>query len=237
MTLHALPDTFARTRRSLHLLHFYALSYARQQSDGEVWLSPSPSGITTPPFGGRALRVEGTHLIEEVDGTEVRRAPITTLRAALGFAGVEFDRARGKRNDIEVPVDLDEVLAVDEVAVDALAEWFLLGERVLTGILDSATDADQTAIRLWGEHFDLAIETGSEERRRRASVGFAPGDEHIAEPYAYVAPWWKDDVSDLLGDTESFGGVAMRYSELVGVVDPDAAAHEFLARVLGALAA
>lgn len=232
-----LPSAFAATRRSLHLLHFYALSYARQQSDGEVWLLPAPDGIATPTFDGRVLAVRGTDLVEEVDGVETRREPISTLRAGLAFAGVEFDRPRGERNDIEVPDDLDEVLEVDGHSVEVLAEWFLLGARVLGDLLATAEDASETTIRLWGEHFDLAIETGSEDRRRRASVGFAPGDEHIDEPYAYVAPWWKDETARLLPGTESFGGVAIRWSELVGVDDPEGSAHGFLAGALAALAA
>ena len=230
-----LPETFAATRRSLHLLHFYALSYARQQVDGEVWLLPAPGGIVTPRFGERVLRVEGTDLVEEVEGVEVAREPITTLRGALSFAGVAFDRPRGERNDIEVPDELDEVLAPDAHAVEVLAAWYLLGERVLGALLADAEDAADTQVRLWGEHFDLAIEVGSEARKRRASVGFAPGDEHIDEPYAYVAPWWKEETADLLPPTESFGGVAIRYSELAEADDPERAALGYLSDALSKL--
>ena len=84
-------------------------------------MTPTPGGIGTPPFGGRVLRFEGVDMVEEIDGVETKREPITTLRTALSFAGVEFDRPRGERNDIEVPVDHDESFEVDPDSVAALA--------------------------------------------------------------------------------------------------------------------
>ena len=235
MRLQPLPTTFTETRRALHLIHFYALSYARQQVDGEVWLSPSESGIATPAFGGRVFRVDGTDLVEEVDGVETNRAAICSLDDALAFAGVEFDRPRGERNDIEIPEDTSEEFAVDPASVAVLAEWYGLGERVLDRLMTVIDDAESTEVRLWGEHFDLAIETGSEAAQRRASVGFSPGDEGITEPYVYVAPWWKAETAGLLPATQPFG-VAIRYSELRASEDPGETAFRFLTDALERLA-
>ncbi len=223
-----LPEGFASTRRALHLISFYAFSYARQQVDGEVWLTPTPGGMGTPPFGGRTLRFEGVHMVEDWDGIEATRRPITTLRAALAFAGVGFDRPRGERNDIEMPVDLDEVFAVDAGSARVLASFYALGQEVLDKIVESAPDGDLTKPRLWNEHFDLAVELGSDADGLRASMGFSPGDRHLPDPYVYVAPWSKNETVDLLPPTTSFGGVALQYSDLLGRDHPAEAAEAFL---------
>ncbi len=232
-----LTDGFASTRRALHLISFYGFSYARQQADGEVWMTPTPGGIGTPPFDGRVLRFDGVEMVEEIDRVETKREPITTLRTALAFAGVEFDRARGERNDIEVPDDLDERFEVAAGAAASFAAFYSLGNEVLGGLVAEAADGDRTAVRLWGEHFDLAIELGSEAEKRRASVGFSPGDDHIPEPYVYVAPWWKDETAHLLPSTAAFGGVALRYSDLLAAENPGGVAAHFIGSALTQLSA
>lgn len=223
-----LNEGFADTRRALHLITFYAFSYARQQVDEEVWLTVTRNGVGTPPFDGRSLRFEGADMVEETDGKETGRRAITTLRSALDFAGVEFDRPRGERNDIEVPEDLEEEFRVDADSVAALSSCFSLGQEVLGRVLASAPDRDDTGVRLWNEHFDLAIELGDEETQRRASIGFSPGDAHVPEPYVYVVPWWNDETADLLPSNTSFGGVALHYRELLAADDPPATTEAFI---------
>lgn len=226
--LRPLNEGFTDTRRALHLITFYAFSFARQQVDGDVWLTVSPKGVGTPPFDGRSLRFEGVDMVEETGGEETGRRAITTLRSALDFAGVEFDRPRGERNDIEVPEDLDEVFTVDAGSVGAIAAFFALGREVLERVLTSAPDRDGTAVRLWNEHFDMAIELGDEATQRRASIGFSPGDGHIPEPYVYVVPWWKDETAHLLASNTSFGGAALHYLELLATDDPAETAVAFI---------
>lgn len=231
MTLPAIPGTFAETRRSLHLVLFYAVSKARQEVDGEVWSVPYPGGFGTPPGPGRMFRVDLDHLVEEFPSREVKREPIATLEAAMAFCGVEFDRARGERNDVEVPERTDEELSVDPAAASVIAAWFDVGWEVLGRVLERAPDADGTERRLWNEHFDLAIEIGSEEEHRRAAVGFSPGDEAIEEPYAYVAPWFKDETAEALGPTHPFG-VAIAWSEVEDAPDPEGEIERFLVGAL-----
>ena len=36
---------------------------------------------------------------------------------------------------------------------------------------------------LWPEHFDIGIDA------EQVNYGVSPGDDFLAEPYAYVAPW------------------------------------------------
>lgn len=226
--LRPLNEGFADTRRALHLITFYAFSYARQQVDGEVWLTVTSNGVGTPPFAGRSLRFEGSDMVEETDGEETGRRAITTLRSALDFAGVKLDRPRGERNDIEAPEDLDEEFRVDADSVAALTSFFSLGRNALERVLAFAPDRDGTSVRLWNEHFDMAIELGDEATQRRASIGFSPGDAHILEPYVYVVPWWKDETADLLPSNTSFGGVALHYRELLAADDPPATAEAFI---------
>jgi hypothetical protein len=228
MPLLPIPTTYQESRRGLHLVLFYATSYARQQADGEVWSVPTPGGFGTPPFGGgRVIRIIGNEIVDERNGVEVGRRPITTLDDALAFCMVDFDRARGERNDVEVPERTDEPLAIDPAAARVIAEWFDVGWDVLGRILERAGSPDDTERRLWNEHFDLAIEVGSDEEKRRAAVGFSPGDGGIDEPYAYISPWYKDETSDLLPPTNGWG-VALPYSEVVDSSDPDGDIERFL---------
>lgn len=228
MPLLPIPATFEESRRGLHLVLFYALSYARQQADGEIWSVPTPGGFGTPPFGvGRVLRIDGNEIVEEVEGSEIASSPITTLDDALAFCGVEFDRARGERNDIEVPERTDESLPVDPAAAAVIAEWFELGWDVLGRVLERFGWPDDTERRLWNEHFDLAVEVGSDADKRRAAVGFSPGDGGIPEPYAYISPWYKDETAELLPPTHGWG-VALTHGEVADSADPAGEIERFL---------
>ncbi|MEX1286963.1 MAG: hypothetical protein AB1Z57_03395 [Acidimicrobiia bacterium] len=235
MALLTVPDTLPETRRSLHLVLFYAVSLARQRVDGEVWAVPMPGGFGVL-FDGTTLRVDGVDLVEERAGLERRREAITTLDAAMAFAGVDFDRARGERNDVEVPEWTDEELAADGRAAVVLAEWFQLGWEVLGRVLERAGWPADTERRLWNEHFDLAIEVGSEADERRAAVGFSPGDAEIPEPYAYVAPWFRDEAAERLVPTHSFG-VAITHSDVADAADPAGEVERFLTQALERLGA
>jgi hypothetical protein len=232
-SLAPLSKTLPATRRSLHLIAFYAFSYARQQHDGEVWLTPTPGGLGTPDFDGRVLRFEESNLVSRSHCLETVM-PITTLRDALAFSRVEYDLPRAQRNDIEIPEDLDEVLEVTAADVELLGSFFALGQSVLEELLTTASDAAETLPRLWSEHFDLAIELGSEATKSRASIGFSGGDVHISEPYIYVAPWWKDETKHQLQPTDPFG-VALRYTELLKAESPRAEALSFLSIALAKL--
>lgn len=233
-SLAPLSNSLAATRRALHLIAFYAFSYARQQHDGEVWLTPTPGGLGTPEFGGRVLRFEGSSLVSKSSGLETV-SPITTLRDALTFSGVEYDLPRAERNDIEVPEDLDEAFEITAADVELLGSYFAMGQSILEELMATATDAADTLPRLWGEHFDLAIELGSDATKSRASIGFSGGDAHIPEPYIYVAPWWKDETKHRLQPTEPFG-VALRYTELLTAEDPRGRAVGFLSDAVAKLA-
>src|SRR4051794_34517462 len=82
---------------------------------------------------------------------------------------------------------------VDPDCAAALAAWFAFGSGVLEELVaEAAPQLAATPPQLWPEHFDVAIELGSEQRGQRAAYGASPGDEEHSEPYLYVAPWESD---------------------------------------------
>jgi hypothetical protein len=116
---------------------------------------------------------------------------------------------------------------VDPEAAARLADWYAFGAAILAEIADGTA----TPIRLWPEHFDIAIEMG----RERANYGFSPGDEQHPEPYAYVGPWTAD-VDGELWNATTFRGAELTYAELLAVPDQRAAALEFFTTRKEALA-
>jgi hypothetical protein len=111
-----------------------------------------------------------------------------------------------------------EPLDVDPDAAAALAAFYAFGAAVLHELCASA------AAWLWPEHFDLAIELDADSHR--ATYGFSPGDEHHAEPYAYVGPWTAEFDGELW-QAVGFRGAELSYAELLAAPDPRAAALEF----------
>ncbi len=91
-------------------------------------------------------------------------------------------------------------------------------------------------MRLWPEHFDIAIELGSEPQGVRANYGFSPGDEGHHEPYLYVGPW-SAAVDGDLWKANGFAGAELSYSELIAADDQLAAAFDFFASRRDALTA
>ncbi len=112
-----------------------------------------------------------------------------------------------------------------------LGDWYAFG----AAILGEFADATATAVRLWPEHFDIAIEMGDEATGPRANYGFSPGDEDHDEPYAYVGPWTAE-VSGELWRATGFRGAELRYSDLLAATDQRAAALDFLTTRRDALA-
>jgi hypothetical protein len=103
--------------------------------------------------------------------------------------GEGWGQVRVEGTDL-VRVDADggerrEALEVDPAGAAALAAWFAYGAGVLAALRAELPGAG--IVRLWPEHFDVAIEAGPESAR--ATFGASPGDEHHPEPYLYCAPW------------------------------------------------
>jgi hypothetical protein len=221
--LEPLPPSFATTVAGLHQVAAELVAPARKPPN-EVALEATPGGFGTPYFefdgARRQVRVEGDELVQECNGKE-RRAPLRSLVAG-GAAITEL-----------LPIDArpsDAPLAVDAAASRALGGFYDFGAEILGRLLDGASAEDEpTPVRLWPEHFDLAIELGNEARGARANYGFSPGDEQHPEPYLYVGPWSAATVGELW-NAHGFSGAELSYSELVAAADQEAAASEFFER-------
>jgi len=167
------------TRLALHALAAGVISPLRVQATGnEIALRVRPGGFGTPDLpGGGWVGVHGTQVVVVGPDGDDRRTTITTLRKAGAFVGLDGADA--------LPGD---PLEVHAGAATVLAEAHADGDEALQALIDGAgPDDDPSAIHLWPEHFDIAIEYGAQDVR--GTYGVSPGDEQHVEPYAYVAPW------------------------------------------------
>jgi hypothetical protein len=120
-------------------------------------------------------------------------------------------------------------LAIDPAGAAFIADWYGFATSVLEELRAGVeqADADSTRVQLWPEHFDMAIDIGSEEAGARANYGFSPGDDDHPEPYLYVGPWTPPE-SDELWNATSFPGAELGYAELLAADDQRQAALDFL---------
>lgn len=207
------------TRFSWQTIAEHIIAAARHRATGRIGLRPLPGGFGSPWFpaarenGGdeRRVRVDGRELVLEERGDDgahfERREPITTLRAAGRFVGIE----PGAPADVygpSTPLDLDAELLVDPVAAALLATFLATVDTALEELrsdIDGGRATTDHAIALWPEHFDLA--TSIDE----VNYGGSPADADHPEPYLYVGPWTPPPVD---------GGF---WNEPFGASRPDAA--------------
>jgi hypothetical protein len=116
---------------------------------------------------------------------------------------------------------------VDIGAATALGDFYGLACSVLEQLRADEADGDPSIVQLWPEHFDIAIELGSESAGQRANFGFSPGDDDHPEPYLYVGPWTAE-VSGELWNATGFNGAEMAYEELIAADDHRRAALDFM---------
>jgi hypothetical protein len=178
---------------------------AERKPENEIALEATPGGFGTPEFEWEG----STHQIR-VEGAELVR---------------EVD-GRQQRESLEV----------DAAAARALEAWYAFGVAVLDRLAAEAgpDDAASPPI-LWPEHFDIAIELGSEADGHRATYGLSPGDEQHPEPYAYVGPWAAQAPGELW-NAHGFAGAELAYADLLAAEDQVATALEFFTSRRQALA-
>jgi hypothetical protein len=221
------PAKLVPTRISLHRLAEQVVSPARRKANGKIGLRYTRGGFGTPFFGPDVqVRVRGAELVVE-DATGERAAAITTLDAAADHIG---------RDLLPDDVQLDrEPLDVDPASAAFLGDWYGFGASVLEELRASAgADADPSRVQLWPEHFDLAVELGSETKGARAAYGLSPGDDNHPEPYLYVAPWVAPEPDELWQAT-GFSGAELPYAELLDAPDQRETALAFFDARLRAL--
>ena len=233
-----LPETYVATRDALHRLAVYVVSPAQRHANGEIIMRAAPGGFATWPFGEppTVVVVDGADLVV-ARGGETERAPIGSLAAAAAFVGIAPDVAQQGQFDVPPHGDLDAPLGVDPAAAAALADWYEYAFDVLGEVRGEARAEDEVSdVRIWPEHFDAAIDLGSQDAGLRGTYGASPGDRFSAEPYLY-ATVWAGPPDDPFWNAEGFKGAWMRHSELRATGDPRAAGLAFLRearrRVLG----
>jgi hypothetical protein len=218
--LEPLTPEFAKTRAGLHRAAAELLAPARKP-DNEIALLAIAGGFGTPvfSFGDQfvQVRVERDNLWTGRNGVE-QHERLTSIAAGAELIGTDLF-PEGVPDD---PTPLD----VDGAAAEQLGRWFSFGREVLEHLREEWRDDDPTEALLWPEHFDVAIEAGSESDDKRATYGFSPGDLAHEQPYLYVAPW-SAKVTSELWQARGFRGAEIRYAELLEVEDQFETALEF----------
>ena len=223
--LEALPDGFAGTRLALHGVAEQVMKPAREHANGKFGLRFTRAGFGTPFFGDDAqLRVQRDELIVS-EGPEERRGRIQSLAGCGRLAGSLMPEGPG------LP---DDPLTVDPAAAAALGDWFGFSASVLEELRAEVGSLEPSRVQLWPEHFDMAVELGSEQAGERAGYGCSPGDEEHTEPYVYVAPWTARPEGELWNAT-AFPGAELPYATLLGAADQRETALEFFRARLRAL--
>jgi len=156
-----------------------------------------------------------------------RREPLVSVRHAAAAIGFDLTGA-------------DEELAAAPLAIDStvsrfVGDWFGFVTSVLEQLrAESPEDWEPSRVQLWPEHFDVAVEIGSEQAESRTALGGSPGDETHPEPYLYVAPWTARPEGELW-QASGFPGAELSYAELLAAPDQRALALEFFRARLAAL--
>lgn len=226
---------------TLHRIGVHVVARARQQATGRFSLRVTPGGFGTPEFGddARRVRIAGDVLVVESDaqGSAAMNArPIggMTLRDLAALAAVDLDAPLDVGHDTPQLGDVDEPLALDRESADEIARWLALVAGVLDRLVAGApARSAPTLVRLWPEHFDVAVDLEAAPGVR-VNVGGSPGDSYSSEPYLYVGPWTDDRPGDGAYWNAPFGA-ALRRSQLEAE-DPGASALAFLRAGLRRLA-
>ncbi len=123
---------------------------------------------------------------------------------------------------------------VEIAAATALGDFYGLACSVLEQLRADEGDDEPSLVQLWPEHFDIAVDLGSESDGQRATYGASPGDKDHPEPYLYVLPW-KEGISGTLWNATGFEGAELGYPELIAAADQRRAALEFMRERCSAL--
>jgi hypothetical protein len=222
-----LPAGYMESLVDYHRIAYSIVAEARRLANSKFGLRYTRGGFGTPFFGNDVqVRVAGDLLIVQ-HADQVRSQPITTLRAAGEFVGVE-PRTTAAEDDSPELGDLDRELAVRADVGRFLGEWFGFATALLEEVRNTEGAVDADRVQLWPGHFDPATAVGDAATDGRATYGFSPGDEAHDEPYVYVAAWGPvDHGHDHWNDT-TFGGASLSYSDLVSAPDHYDRALRFL---------
>jgi len=194
-------------------------------------LEPLPPSFAETRVGLHRI-AEGVVALERLPPSEI------ALRYTRGGFGTPFFVKDGA--DCQVRVEHGELVRqtgpeerheplpdVEIAAATALGDLYGLACSVLEQLRADEADGDPSLVQLWPEHFDIAIDLGSEAAGERATYGASPGDDDHQEPYLYVSPWTRE-VSGDLWSASGFKGAELGYSELIAAEDQRPAALDFM---------
>jgi hypothetical protein len=176
------PDARRRaTREALHCVAEHVVAAAQYAETGKIRLRYVSGGFETavPLPGGRRIGVVDGQLVVTA-GDTVRRAALTTVRAAAEFAGIEPGLPAAAYPPATV-LSADAPLRIDPLAARQFNDAYALTDESLRAFAAECGRPDVEPV-LWPEHFDLAITIDA------INFGGLPGDDHIDEPYLYVGP-------------------------------------------------
>lgn len=227
--LEMLPDGFDTTRQALHQIAFFAVAPKRYAETGKMGLRYTHRGYGTPFFGDdEQVRVENGDLIHQRED-DVSVASVSTVGEACEFLGIPYRETWFEDfHDPLTPVGPQANLDIDPKAAEAIGDWFAFSTLVLERLRRTPGADGVSRVQIWPEHFDPAVELGSQEEGHRASYGASAGDAAHPEPYLYVAAWGDIDRSDSFWNDTSFNGASISYSELLDSDDQIETALGFL---------
>lgn len=123
----------------------------------------------------------------------------------------------------------------EAAALEALARWYRVASATLEGVRAALAvfSPGPAPARCWPHHFDIAtlvpLEEGDPEHARTVGIGVSPGDEHYAQPYAYVSPGPPLSPTDLPSapspghwHTQGFVGIVATGEAIVALPDRQA---------------
>ena len=226
-------DVNVNTRLALHRIAVHIVARARQQATGRFSLRVTPGGFGTPEFGDdlRRVRVSGTTLVLEHDAPgsaagEVHEINGATLRQLADRIGVDLDAPLDVGRDTPELGDVDALIELDGESARQIAGWYARVNVALDAVnARVGPTAAATPVRLWPEHFDVAIDLEASPGQR-VNLGGSPGDHYVEQPYLYVGPFTDARPGDAGFWNAPFGAACLA-SELSGG-DPVAAAVAFL---------
>ncbi len=240
MGLREIVDDYDNTRLTLQRVATHVLARRRWVHTRRFGLRVGADGIATPMFGDddESLRVVGATLFHErrIDGdarTTAASIHGASLRALGAFADVDLGAAFSAGHDTPDVGDLDAPISLDADAVALITNWYRVGHEALDRTIAARANAAASAVQLWPEHFDLAVDLAA--GRSRANLGVSPGDGFSAEPYAYVGPWDAARPGDAAYWNAPFGAV-LSYAVARAAADPVQRLAEFFAKGVELLA-
>lgn len=165
------PTAMIATRLALHGVAELVLAGPQHARGNGIRLRVTPGGFGT--VAAPEVRVDGEDLVMGAQRRRMHGNTFAELAAEIGLEARSLDDVYSGGPGIA----LTDTIQLDPDAAEHLERCLAQGDSALRKLAPSEEPV------LWPEHFDVGITLGE------VNYGVSLGDEHIAEPYAYVGPW------------------------------------------------